>query len=249
MRVLAIETATNRLQIAVGTDAAVDVEVSVNLRRKHVESLVPAVESALAQCGATVHDLDLLVVDRGPGGFTGLRIGVATANALSFACGTPVVGVTSLEVLAASVSAEAPVLAALSAGRGELYWALFGPPGPAGRAALLPPAVDAPGSVSDAIAAALPSPTGLVAVGEGARAAREDLSGLADLRWADPTLDLPQAAWVLRQGLAVPQADWATGTRAAPEPLYIRTHYAEENRRKPTWKARSRRGSGGGAQG
>ena len=60
---------------------------------------------------------------------------------------------------------------------------------------------------------------------------------------------VPQAAWVLRQGLAVPQADWATGTRAAPEPLYIRTHYAEENRRKPTWKARSRRGSGGGAQG
>ena len=57
MRVLAIET-YNRLQIAVGTDAAVDVEVSVNLRRKHVESLVPAAAS-LAKCGATVHDLDL----------------------------------------------------------------------------------------------------------------------------------------------------------------------------------------------
>ena len=216
MRVLAIETATNRLQIAVGTDAAVDVEVSVNLRRKHVESLTPAVESALAQCGATVHDLDLLVVDRGPGGFTGLRIGVATANALSFACGTPVVGVTSLEVLAASVSAEGPSSRPCPRGGASMLGAVR-TPGPAGRSRPLPPAV-VPPAPSRTPSPPPSRPTGLVAVGERAGRGR---TSRASRTCAGPTDPRPA-----RGGLGAPagprgsQANWATGTAPPRAPLH-----------------------------
>ena len=102
---------TQVLSDSVGTDT-----------HRHAEDLVPAVRAALAQAGW--ERPDAVVVGEGPGPFTGLRVGLATADTLAFAWGVPVYGVCSLDGLAhqaASLAAE-PFIAALDARRRELYW-------------------------------------------------------------------------------------------------------------------------------
>lgn len=111
MLVLALETATEWAGTAVADDHGVRAAVTVAGRR-HGESLAPAVEVVCARAQVSLADLDGLCVDVGPGLFTGLRVGVATAKGLGFALGLPVVEVGSLEVLANSAAAWAEVFVA-----------------------------------------------------------------------------------------------------------------------------------------
>jgi tRNA threonylcarbamoyladenosine biosynthesis protein TsaB len=113
--------------------------------------------------GATWADVDRLAVGIGPGGFTGLRLGVATARALAQGRGLPVVGVSSLEALAEPVDVPA-VAAVIDARRGEVFAAAW-----LDGAALLEPAALAP----DALAERLQP--GTLAVGDGAVRFREQL--------------------------------------------------------------------------
>jgi tRNA threonylcarbamoyladenosine biosynthesis protein TsaB len=99
--------------------------------RAHAELLAPAVEEVCALVGSTVHDIDRIAVDVGPGLFTGLRVGVATAKALAQALGIGVLGVSSLDILAAAarersgVQAAGPVVAVVDARRGEVFAAAY----------------------------------------------------------------------------------------------------------------------------
>lgn len=111
MLVLALETATEWAGTAVADDHGVRAAVTVAGRR-HGESLAPSVEVVCARAQVSLADLDGLCVDVGPGLFTGLRVGVATAKGLGFALGLPVVEVGSLEVLANSAAAWAEVFVA-----------------------------------------------------------------------------------------------------------------------------------------
>lgn len=142
MLVLALETATEWAGTAVADDHGVRAAVTVAGRR-HGESLAPAVEVVCARAQVSLADLDGLCVDVGPGLFTGLRVGVATAKGLGFALGLPVVEVGSLEVLANSAAAWAEVFVAdppllvsvVDARRGLVFSARFragGSPGAAG---------------------------------------------------------------------------------------------------------------------
>jgi len=100
VNLLAVESATNLVGAAVVTgDRAV--ERSHQGGRRHAESLIPAVEEVLALAGLAAADLDAVAVDVGPGLFTGLRVGVATAKALAQGLGIGVVPVGSLDILAA----------------------------------------------------------------------------------------------------------------------------------------------------
>ncbi len=74
-------------------------------RQRHAEVLMPAIDELCRQAGWAVADLTGVAVDRGPGLFTGLRVGLATARAIATACRVPAAGVTSLEVLAHSAGA------------------------------------------------------------------------------------------------------------------------------------------------
>lgn len=89
--------------------------------------ILPAVEALLAEAGKTVNDLEGVVVDMGPGSFTGIRVGVTTAKSLAWALGLPAAGVLSLTALARAAPADREVLAVRDAGRGRLYHARFGP--------------------------------------------------------------------------------------------------------------------------
>lgn len=93
--------------------------------RRHAEELTPLIHEVLGERDLTVRDLDILVVDVGPGRFTGLRVGLATVRALAFATGLPVVGLTSLEILAGAHSETDNVTAVVDARRGEVFQQVF----------------------------------------------------------------------------------------------------------------------------
>lgn len=98
-------------------------------RPAHAAELLPAVSEVMERSGLAWADLDAIAVGVGPGAFTGLRIGVASARALARACGLPLRPVSSPFALAEGIDAELR-LAVLDAKRGEVFAALAGPEGP-----------------------------------------------------------------------------------------------------------------------
>jgi tRNA threonylcarbamoyladenosine biosynthesis protein TsaB len=90
----------------------------------HAAELLPAIERAMADARLSYEDLDAIAVGRGPGTFTGLRIGIATARALALACALPLRPVSSLAALAAGIEAHLR-LPLIDAKRGELFAAVY----------------------------------------------------------------------------------------------------------------------------
>ena len=99
MKILAIDTATEVLALAADDGSA---RVSLALRRglQHSPALLPLADRLLAELGFAAGDLELVVCSVGPGSFTGIRIGLATAKGIAFAAGCPLVGVSTLDALA-----------------------------------------------------------------------------------------------------------------------------------------------------
>ena len=207
MRILAIETSTSACAAALDVDGVVTVEV-VERERRHTETLAPAIASLLEGAGLRPRDLERVVVDRGPGLFTGLRVGLATAQALADATGAALVGVSSLELLARGArdaGATGTLLAVVDARRGEVFVQGFDL---ATTTPLDEPRVARPEEVATRVRA-LPS---CILAGDGAR------------RYRDLLVDLPGA---LVLDLAVPPvaAALALGRDRAPgavAPLYLR---------------------------
>lgn len=160
MRVLAIDTATDVVVTGMaevaGTDSAdttveVLAERAVSDGRRHAEILTTLIGEVLGEAALRRNDVDAVVVGCGPGPFTGLRVGMATAAAFGDALGLPVYGVCSLDAIAASgIRAQERVdslLVVTDARRREIYWALYVD----GRRES-GPEVDAPATVIDALA-------------------------------------------------------------------------------------------------
>lgn len=126
MSILAIDTATPAVTAGLvrfgdGLDLLAE-RVTVDARA-HAETLTPNVVEALAEAGLTMADIDAVVVGTGPGPFTGLRVGMATAAAYGHALGVPVRGVCSLDAI--GVLTEGEVLVVTDARRREVYWARY----------------------------------------------------------------------------------------------------------------------------
>ena len=126
--VLAIDTATPAVTAGIVRLDGLDVlaeRVTVDARA-HAERLTPNVLGALADAGLTVNDLSAVVVGCGPGPFTGLRVGMATAAAYGHALGIPVHGVCSLDAIGIeSTGTTSEVLVVTDARRREVYWARY----------------------------------------------------------------------------------------------------------------------------
>ncbi len=121
--VLAIDTSTPAVTAGVVADGELLAEqVSVDARA-HAERITPNVLAALADAGRSMTDLDAVVVGCGPGPFTGLRVGMATASAYGHALGIPVYGVCSLDAIGVQTSGQ--VLVVTDARRREIYWARY----------------------------------------------------------------------------------------------------------------------------
>jgi len=130
MNLLAIDTAANLCAACVwDTEAGTERGRSVaDLGKGHAEYLMTTIDVALAAAGCGYGDLGMLAVATGPGSFTGVRVGVATARGLALALTIPAVGVSTLDAVAAEAAQAHPgreVLAAIDAGRDELYVAFY----------------------------------------------------------------------------------------------------------------------------
>ena len=128
MRLLALDTATEACSVALWVDGAVAMAQRRLMVRGHAEALMPMVAAVMAESGLAYGDIDAFAVTRGPGTFTGLRIGLAAARGLALAATRPLIGLTTLEVLAASVPVARrghSLMAAINARRGEIYGQVF----------------------------------------------------------------------------------------------------------------------------
>jgi tRNA threonylcarbamoyladenosine biosynthesis protein TsaB len=202
---LALDTATPAVTVALyDTDGDRLLAASDQTdARRHGELLLPSVDRVLREAGRPLPDVDRIVVGTGPGPYTGLRVGLTTAESFGAALGIPVLGLCTLDGIAYASGLETPFVVATDARRKEVYWARYAD----ARTRLGDPAVDRPGEL-DAEVTAMP------AVGAGARLYEEIFTGLR----TDLPLDQSAAA------LACLAAEkLAKGEEfPPPRPLYLR---------------------------
>ena len=214
---LAIETATPRCSVALGHEDGVLASFSVDRDRRHVEALAPAVAAITRAAGVGLGDLDAVAVDVGPGLFTGMRVGIATAQGLAVALGIGVHPVRSLDVLAHPLRhAGRPVAAVVDARRGEVFRSLHH-----AGAELAPPACTTP----SVLAAELADLGPCLAVGDGAARHRALLAAAG----AEVVQAMPAAESALELALAALGAGAAGLDPAAVQALYLRAPDATAN--------------------
>lgn len=121
LRILALETSGSGGAVAIAESSTVIAEELLPGQRRSTRTLAPAIQSLLARADWKPADVELLAVSIGPGSFTGLRLGVATAKLFAYATGAAVLGVDTLRVIAAQCQPrDDEVQTLLDAGRGEL---------------------------------------------------------------------------------------------------------------------------------
>lgn len=133
MKILSLDTCTRAGSVALLEDGKVVGAQILDVQATHSERLLPAVDRLLADARWTMADLDLLACAKGPGSFTGLRIGVSTAKGMAFATGKPLVGVNSLEAMALGFSyCQTLLCPMIDARKRQVFTALFKPDGRGG---------------------------------------------------------------------------------------------------------------------
>ena len=126
MPILALETSTLVSSVALGTVDTLLGEITLQTKKTHSELLMPHIDKLLRMAGIKKTELKAVAVSIGPGSFTGLRIGLATAKTLAYALQIPIVGVPSLAALAYGCSVPGVILAPmLDAQKGNVYQAVF----------------------------------------------------------------------------------------------------------------------------
>ncbi len=128
MRILAMDTATSGCSVALWQDGGIPARRAAAMARGQSEALLPMIAEVLGEAQITATDCDLIAVTRGPGAFTGLRIGLATARAMALAAGLPCLGVDTTDVVARGVAAEAitgELLVVLDTKRADFYAQTF----------------------------------------------------------------------------------------------------------------------------
>ena len=229
MLILGIETATQQVGCAIGGHEGVRASFHAAHKRRHVETLVPAIDFVSRQADVALSEISAVCVDVGPGLFSGLRVGVVAAKAMAQALRVPVIGVPSLDLLAFPVRHTSRlIVAAIDARRGELYYAFYRQV-PGGAQRLSPYRLGTPEElVSELVALG----EDYLLVGDGALRYPE-LQELSGSDSGGPATAYPSAAALVE--LAHPLAlreefvpSWEL------EPMYLRKSDAEIN-----WEART----------
>jgi tRNA threonylcarbamoyladenosine biosynthesis protein TsaB len=209
MLVLAIDSATSACSAALWQDGTILARRYAEMVRGQSEALVPMIAETLSEAGRTLSEIDLLAVTVGPGAFTGIRIGLATARALALAAGKPLAGIATPDAVAAAVPPPQrqgrTILAILDSRREEVWVQAF--------AADLSPLSEVEPLTPAAIADRY-GHLALVLTGDGAALA---LPLLPDAVMAECG-HAPDAACVA----TLAAIRWAAGTALPPEPLYLR---------------------------
>ena len=129
-RILLIETSTAKLSVALAEDGVVKSSCSCDEARQQASLTAPYVKQVLDERGLGVKDCDAICIGKGPGSYTGLRVGVSTAKGLAFGAGKPLIAIGTLDILAASAPGDASfIVPMIDARRMEVYTAVFSPEG------------------------------------------------------------------------------------------------------------------------
>lgn len=223
MITLGIETATQVVSVAIGGEDGLLGLVEILKSRRHAEVLTPAIEFVCRQAQVAVTEIGAIGVDVGPGLFTGMRVGIASAKVMAQTLQVPIVGVCSLDLLAFPLRHSSKVIASvIDARKGEVFYALYSA-SPGGVQRLSEPGAS---SIDDLNAHIIARGQDVLAVGDGADRYREQLDPrieVADLTHpsAGPLVALARAQ-VLR-------SDQAGLSSAAIKPLYLRAPDAQIN--------------------
>lgn len=227
MKILALETSAKAVSAAVVENGKLLCSGYQDTGLTHSRTLMPIVEHLLKNTDMAIADMDAIAIARGPGSFTGIRIGVAAAKGLALAADKPVVGVSTLEAMAWNVAhVDGMVICAMDARRSQIYNALFD----AHEGCLTRRAEDRAIGLEE-LAAELAGVDGpKIVVGDGARLCADFLArqGIA-CRLAPPHLLMQNAASV---GFAAENMAQSGGFQTAQElqPVYLRLSQAERER-------------------
>ncbi|URJ23767.1 tRNA (adenosine(37)-N6)-threonylcarbamoyltransferase complex dimerization subunit type 1 TsaB [Blochmannia endosymbiont of Camponotus sp.] len=126
-RILAFDTTTELCSVAIMIDHSI-YDHKIVAPRSHSENILPMVNQLLIEVGVTLQSLDCIVFNRGPGSFSGIRIGISVAQGLALGADLPLVEVSALEVLAQGawrIFSAKQVISTIDARMGELYWACY----------------------------------------------------------------------------------------------------------------------------
>ena len=125
MKILSIDTASDLCTVAVLEDTNCIKEIIVNDARNHSEKIMPVIEQALQESNIILKDINLIVCDKGPGSFTGIRIGVGTVLAFQDTLEIPCIGISALEALVYNTDQEGLICSLIDAKNNNVYFGLY----------------------------------------------------------------------------------------------------------------------------
>jgi tRNA threonylcarbamoyladenosine biosynthesis protein TsaB len=234
MIVLGIDTATLMSAVGVVRDECLLGEAAEGAGAGHAARLPALVAQALEQSALNLQQVDAIAVSTGPGSFTGLRVGLGFAKGIAFAASLRIVGVSTLEALAAAAPSRFTTIATVTdARRGETYLAMFRRSAPHEEVVRVCEDVALPPrEAAERVVAALPSEGSMVVLGDAAERYPEVFAGLRrdGLELASFDEIHPRGGVVAALGkrrLALGDADHAE----ALVPVYVRAPAAERNLR------------------
>lgn len=223
MLILAMDTSTNQVGIALGTETGLLGELRLVGGRRHAEQLTPGIEGLLEEAGVVAAELAAVAVGIGPGLYTGLRVGVTTAKVMAQSLGVPVVPIASLDLVAYPLRfTDRTIFAALDARRSELFYAQYRPvPGGVQRETEY-----TVGDVEDLVADLVAVGGDVLLAGDGALLYRDRLDDVDPVEFASPSFAHPSPAALVELACARYRREEFVRP-AEVEPVYLRRSDAE----------------------
>lgn len=172
MLILGIETATEQISVALGGHEGVIARFEVARGRRHAEILTPAIDFVCGQADIGLEEIGVIAVDVGPGLYTGMRVGLAAAKALAYALRIPMIGISSLDLLAfPHRRSDRVVVPVIDARKGEVFYAMYRQV-PGGLQQVVAPQV---GPIDDLVADLLARSQDVLCMGDGAHRYRSEI--------------------------------------------------------------------------
>ena len=230
MLILGIETTTQQVGVAIGGHEGVIATFEVARGRRHAEILTPAVEFVCRQADLDIDEIGCIAVDVGPGLFTGMRVGLASAKALALALRVPMIGISSLDLLAFPCRhTDRVVVPVIDARKSEVFWAMYRQV-PGGVQQVSAPTV---GPVDDLVADLLARSQDALCVGDGAERYRHEITDGFRCEISAPVHPSAGALVQLAHAKAL-REEWVRPDEI--EPIYLRAPDAQIN-----WATRASR--------
>ena len=231
MLVLGVETATPQVGVAIGGHEGVIASFHTARDRRHAETLAPAIEFLCNQTKIDLQEIGVVAVDIGPGLFTGLRVGLATAKSIAHACKVPMIGISRLDLAAFPARfSDRLIVSTVDARRGESFYATYRKTA-GGIQRISDPHVDQPENVANQLSA---QGEDCLVVGDGAQRYAEIFTDMKGVEVGQEGVRFPNAGSLVE--LAHPNALREEFVAPAEvTPLYLRAPDARIN-----WQKRER---------